>query len=563
MTRRVGARLGCLLAWVVAALCYVNNYFETRVDRQLLAQVAAGLVVGAAGTGPAPVDRGSDPSSYRDTAALARRNGAADGKQDDDEVDPNSMPEAVEVATVPPRPRLTQHPTRPGPEPKQHQPEPAATDATGAGKATTAATSVAPASTTQQQGSALITKSTKSAEELRRQQKEIGDLIGKRPRPPRPAVTWSHPSPGWKAAIGVLVKYERRVRKMQEKIKSMLHTISVQPWAKQYPILLFMDSADPVTHVPAKHMEAIASCVDAQNLEIVWIDVSAVMFEARGQFMEVYYWTKGENGGSTTTDKDWGYRAMCQFWSNLVYSIPEVAGLDALMRLDDDSWLASATAPDPLLAFKESGAAYSYQMAYQNKPDRHMSTNLLRHLAEFVGGRAVLRDRLQRLQADRGKRSNEGNGNDGCPNVRLPGVDDNYVPQVIYNNLFITRPALWTTHDGVARSFFEFVSAREGFRKDGIGDAEFHTVVVCILAQAEWPASEWPASEEPALPGGASERGHGSGVWPVAVLPVGFPYRHGASMPDPDRAGMQMTIPGCDYWNAYIPSNGCNKTPAC
>ena len=51
-----------------------------------------------------------------------------------------------------------------------------------------------------------------------------------------------------------------------------------------------------------------ASGVDAQNLEIVWIDVSAVMFEARGQFMEVYYWTKGENGGSTTTDKDWGYR---------------------------------------------------------------------------------------------------------------------------------------------------------------------------------------------------------------------------------------------------------------
>ena len=167
MTRRVGARLGCLLAWVVAALCYVNNYFETRVDRQLPAQVAAGLVVGAAGTGPGPVGRGSDPSSYRDTAALARRNGAADGKQDDDEVDPNSMPEAVEVATVPPRPRLTQHPTRPGPEPKQHQPEPAATDATGAGKATTAATSVAPAATTQQQGSALITKSTKSAEELR------------------------------------------------------------------------------------------------------------------------------------------------------------------------------------------------------------------------------------------------------------------------------------------------------------------------------------------------------------------------------------------------------------
>ena len=29
------------------------------------------------------------------------------------------------------------------------------------------------------------------------------------------------------------------------------------------------------------------------------------------------------------------------------------------------------------------------------------------------------------------------------------------------------------------------MSAREGFRKDGIGDAEFHTVVVCILAQAE------------------------------------------------------------------------------
>ena len=70
---------------------------------------------------------------------------------------------------------------------------------------------------------------------------------------------------------------------------------------------------------------------------------------------------------------------------------------------------------------------------------------------------------------------------------------------------------------GVARSFFEFVSAREGFRKDGIGDAEFHTVVVCILAQAEWPASE-----EPALPGGASERGHGSGTMTSTVFWLGF-----------------------------------------
>ena len=52
-------------------------------------------------------------------------------------------------------------------------------------------------------------------------------------------------------------------------------------------------------------------------------------------------------------------------------------------------------------------------------------------------------------------------------------------------------------------------------------------------------------------------------VWPVAVLPVAFPYRHGASMADPDHGGMQMTIPGCDYWNVYIPSNGCNMTPAC
>ena len=156
--------------------------------------------------------------------------------------------------------------------------------------------------------------------------------VENKPKPTRPVVTWTHPSAGWKGAIGVLVKYERRVRKMQEKIKSMLHTISVQAWGSRYPILLFMDSADAVTHVPPKHFKAIAECVDTQNLEIVWIDVSAIMFEARGSFLQVYRWSKGENGGSTTTDKDRGYRAMCQFWSNLVYSVPEVAGLDALMR---------------------------------------------------------------------------------------------------------------------------------------------------------------------------------------------------------------------------------------
>ena len=49
------------------------------------------------------------------------------------------------------------------------------------------------------------------------------------------------------------------------------------------------------------------------------------------------------------------------------------------------------------------------------------------------------------------------------------------------------------------------MSAREGFRKDGIGDAEFHTVVVCILAQAERKAGG--ASGEASLGAPLAARG--------------------------------------------------------
>ena len=101
------------------------------------------------------------------------------------------------------------------------------------------------------------------------------------------------------------------------------------------------------------------------------------------------------------------------------------------------------------------------QMAYQNKPDRHMSTNLLRHLAEFVGGRAVLRDRLQRLQADRGKRSN---GTPTRPPPQRPSPVSSTPLRLApltskYPKLYVGNLDSKLTHRPQAREFFH---RREG-----------------------------------------------------------------------------------------------------
>ena len=60
-----------------------------------------------------------------------------------------------------------------------------------------------------------------------------------------------------------------------------------------------------------------------------------------------------------------------------------------------------------------------------------------------------------------------------------PGETQGRVEYAVYNNFFITRPKFWNT--GPLRAFYDFVQERDGFLQQAIGDAEFHTVAVCLL----------------------------------------------------------------------------------
>lgn len=210
-----------------------------------------------------------------------------------------------------------------------------------------------------------------------------------------------------------------------------------------------------------------------------------------------------------------------------MYRIPEIKDLDVMVRLDDDSWFADGITDDndPIDVFVvDDSLSYGFSMFYRNTKDNpsHMSHNLLKYAKEFAGD-----EYLQRARA---------NNSTVCP---IPDDDDTMITQVIYNNFFITRPKLW--NQGVVYDFYRYVQSHNGFLRDGIGDAEFHTVAICLLQHNAQPSLDSFVKRFDA-----------------------FPYRH-----KNEQAGdffgfatpIQIGGKKSDYWADYLDSTGCGKVP--
>ena len=161
-------------------------------------------------------------------------------------------------------------------------------------------------------------------------------------------------TPNFEAAFGVLIKFEPLRVRNNKKILNMLYSLS-HYWRTDYPLLIFYEAP-----LDEAFRSSIVDCSTSGGLTIEWHDVTDLMRTLQGNTTQSVRWSEGLDGGSKSSDKPPSYRAMCRFWANEAFRLPRVARLDALVRLDDDSWFEFPVKElDPITEFRRRGLDYA------------------------------------------------------------------------------------------------------------------------------------------------------------------------------------------------------------
>jgi hypothetical protein len=171
---------------------------------------------------------------------------------------------------------------------------------------------------------------------------------------------------------------------------------------------------------------------------------------------------------------NWGYRAMCDFWSRRVFDVPQVASLQFYLRMDDDSMMhceADRTV-DPFAEMRRGQRVYGYYKFAHDIAPGHESW-IAKYIADHTGAAAPL--------------PHVADGVVSRLPYRDPGVY--HVPS-FYNNFELVRVPFFKTN--AVRAFNDAVAASNGIWKYRWGDAvQRYFQLALFLSNDEFAARVW------------------------------------------------------------------------